>query len=90
MAAVAPEIVFPLTFHWKPGVVPPLVGVAVKVTDVPAQTGFEDAAMLILAETFGFTVIVTELDVAGLPLTHAASEVIIQLITSPLARTAFE
>ena len=25
----------PLTFHWYEGVVPPLVGVAVKVTDVP-------------------------------------------------------
>ena len=32
----------PLTFHWYEGVVPPFVGVAVKVTDVPEQTGFAE------------------------------------------------
>lgn len=32
----------PLTFHWYAGVVPPFVGVAVKVTDVPEQTGFTE------------------------------------------------
>ena len=32
----------PLTFHWYEGVVPPFVGVAVMVTDVPEQTGFAE------------------------------------------------
>ena len=36
--AVAPAITTPPFFHWYVGVVPPLVGVAVNVTDVPAQT----------------------------------------------------
>ena len=40
------------------GVVPPFVGVAVKVTDVPAQIDPDgDAAMLTLAGKEGFSVI---------------------------------
>ena len=35
----------PLTFHWNAGFVPPFTGVALKVTAVPEQTGFEDAEM---------------------------------------------
>ncbi len=34
---VAPDMAVPFFFHWYVGVVPPLVGVAVKVTDVPEQ-----------------------------------------------------
>ena len=45
-----------------------MVGVAVKVTNVPAQTGFPDAAMDTLTGKFVLTVIVIRLDVAGLPL----------------------
>ena len=68
---------------------PPLVGVAVKVTLVPehmAPAG--TAAMLTLAVTFGFTVIVIIFEVAGLPLTHEAVDVITQLIVFPFANPA--
>ena len=69
---------------------PPFTGVAVNVTEVPEQTGFEDAAILTLAATTGLTVIVILFDVAGLPLTHEALEVITQLTTLPLASVEFE
>ena len=66
------------TLHWYIGVVPPFVGVAVKVTLVPAQTilskSFE--AMLTLTGRFGFTVVVMALLVAGLPVAQVAVEVI--------------
>ena len=52
------------------GVVPPLVGVAVNVTEVPAQTGFAEAAIETLAAILGLTVIVTAFEVAGLPVTQ--------------------
>lgn len=67
-----------------------MVGVAVNVTDVPEQTGFEDAEILTLAGKFGFTVMVTELDVAGLPVAQVAFEVMTQVTTSLLARLAAE
>ena len=73
----------PFFFHWKLGV-PPLVGVAVKVTLVFAQTGFEEAAMLTEAATNGFTVMVTGLEDAGLPETQVSLDVISQMTTSPL------
>ena len=44
VAALVPALM-PLTFHWKEGVVPPLVGVAVKVTDCPVQMEVEEAVM---------------------------------------------
>jgi hypothetical protein len=56
----------PFTFHWKEGLLPPLIGVAVKVTGRPRQAGFEEAEMDMLTGTIGFTVIETVLDVAGL------------------------
>lgn len=55
---------------------PPLVGVAVKVTEVPVQMvvpGF--AAILTLTGLFGFTVIVSEFEVAGLPVAQVALDV---------------
>jgi hypothetical protein len=52
-----------------------LSGVAVKVTEVPAHTGFAEGAIETLTGRFGFTVIVTTLEVAGLPVTHVALEV---------------
>jgi hypothetical protein len=64
--------------------------VAVKVTLVPEQiapTG--TAAILTLTGRFGFTVIVTVLDVAGLPVAHVALEVNTQVTRSPLFRAAF-
>ena len=46
----------PLTFHWYEGVVPPLVGVAVKVTLLPAHAVDDGlAAIATLAVTTGFT-----------------------------------
>ena len=75
MDAVAPLILVPLTFHWYAGVVPPFVGVAIKVTKVPEQTGFAEAATETLTGSNGFTVMVTVFDVAGLPVGHVALEV---------------
>jgi len=63
-------------------VVPPLVGVAVNVTDVPAQTGLADAPMETLTGEVALTVIVTELDVAGLPVEHPKLEVRTQVTIS--------
>jgi hypothetical protein len=72
----------PLSFHWYTGVVPPLVGVAVKVTLVPEQIVVAEAAILTLAGKFGFTVIVTVLEVAGLPVAQVALDVSTQVTTS--------
>ena len=69
--------------------VPPLVGVAVKVTEVPAQIAPEGtAAMLTLAGSVGFTIIVIVFDVAGLPVTQVNVEVITTEIASPLIKAA--
>jgi hypothetical protein len=79
----------PPFFHWYVGDDPPLVGVAVKVTEVPAQIAPEGtAAMLTLAGSGGFTVMVISLDVAGLPETHVSLEVISTVILSPSATEA--
>jgi len=53
-----------------------LVGVAVKVTDVPEQIGLDEAAIDTLTGRFGFTVIITVLEVAGLPVAQDRFEVI--------------
>ena len=47
--------------------VPPLTGTAVKVTTEEAQTGLADAPAETLTGRFGFTVMVTIFEVAGLP-----------------------
>ena len=62
-----------------------MVGEAVNVTEVPGQTGLAEAAIDTLVARFGFTVIVTALDVAGLPVAQVAFEVSTTVITSPLA-----
>ena len=61
-----------------------MVGVAVKLTETPAQTGFADAAIETLTGCSGLTVMVTALDMAGLPVGQVALEVSIQVTTSPL------
>lgn len=61
---------------------PPFTGVAVNVTDVPEQTGLLDAAILTLTGRIGFTVMVTVLEVAGLPEIHPAFEVSTQVMAS--------
>ena len=70
--------------------VPPLVGVAVKVIEFPEQTGFAEAATEMLVGKFGFTVIATELDVAGLPVAQVAFEVNTQVTISPFAKELLE
>jgi hypothetical protein len=65
-----------------------LVGVAVKVTEVPAQMVVAEAAMLTLTGKFGFTVMVMAFEVAGLPVAQVALDVSTQVITSPLVRAA--
>ena len=60
-----------------------MVGVAVKVTEVPAQTGLALATMLTLTGRFGFTVIVIVFDVAGLPVVQSSLEVRTQVTASP-------
>ena len=65
----------PPFFHWYNGDVPPFEGVAVQVTEVPAQTGFAEAAIETLTGRIGFTVMVTVFDVAGFPDGQVAFEV---------------
>ena len=72
-------------YHWYAGVVPPLIGVAVKVTNVPAQTGLVFGAIVTPAIKIGLTVMVTTLDVAGDPVKQGVKfDVITTVITSPL------
>ena len=75
----------PFTLHWYTGVVPPLVGIAVKVTEEPAQEGLLPLVSAI--ETEGVTVvlifIVMLLLVAVVGLAQLALEVITQLTTCP-------
>lgn len=65
---------------------PPFVGVAVNITLLPAQTGFEDAAMVMLTGKLGLTVIVTWFEVAGFPVAQGALEVRTQVTASLFAR----
>ena len=50
----------PFNFHWYVGVVPPFVGVAMKVTEAPAQIVVAEAEILTLAGKFGLTTILLE------------------------------
>lgn len=63
-----------------------MTGVAVKVTEVPWQMVVAEAAMLTLTGRIGFTVMVTALELAGLPVAQVALEVRVQVTTSPLAK----
>jgi hypothetical protein len=75
VALVAPTISLPFSFHWYDGAVPPLVGVAVNVTLVPAQIVLLVAfdTMLTLAGRFGLTMVVIPFDVAGEPVKHGVA-----------------
>jgi hypothetical protein len=70
-------------------VAPPFVGVAVKVTEVVAHTGLADAAAITLTGNSVLTIIVIVFDVAGLPVTHVAFEIITTVMAS-LFRSADE
>ena len=61
-----------MTCHWKEGVSPPFVGVAVKVTAVPAQTGLASAVIETLTGKLALTVMIMVLDVAGLPVAQVS------------------
>ena len=74
----------PFTFHWYAGKGPPLLGVALKVTDDPGQNGFGVAVMDTPAGRFALTIIVIEFDVAGLLIGQAMFEFKTQVTTSPL------
>ncbi|MBK8883294.1 MAG: hypothetical protein IPN67_13185 [Bacteroidales bacterium] len=89
VADVAPGIRAAPLYHWYVGAAPPFVGVAVNVTEVPAQIAPAGlAAILTLAGTLGLTVIVMLFDAAGEPLTQGALDVICTLMSSPFARAA--
>jgi len=62
-----------------------LVGVAVKLTVAPVQTVVASAAMETLTGNELSTVMIMELEVAGLPVAQVALEVRIQVTTSPFA-----
>jgi hypothetical protein len=63
-----------------------LAGVAVNVTELPAQIAPEgEADILTLAGSTVFTVIVIGLEVAGFPVTQVKEDVIITVTTSLLA-----
>ena len=86
VAPVSPGTVVVPLYHWYDGV-PPLVGMAVKITGVPSQIAPDgEAEIFTLAGSKGFTVMVIILDVAGLPVAQVAVEVIFTEIGSPLAR----
>ncbi len=63
--------------------VPPLVGIAVKVALVPEQI-LVKATMLTLAAKFGLTVIVTALDAAGEPVKQGDALLVIITVTESL------
>ena len=74
---VAPGIAVVPLYHWKVGVAPPLTGVAVNVTGVPAQITPEGtAAILTLTGRIGFTAMLIPLEVAGLPDLQVSSDII--------------
>ena len=62
---------------------PPLFGVAVNVTELPAQKGFEDDVMDILTVRLGLTVIVAGAEVDGLFTAQVAFELTVQVTPSP-------
>ena len=64
-----------------------MVGVAVKVMEVPGATAPDGAAaILTLTGKVGLTVMVIAFEVAGLPVAQVILEVISTVITSPFAR----
>lgn len=65
-----------------------MVGVAVKVTEVPAQIVLDKAAIDTLTGRIGLTIISISFEVAGLPVAQIALEVKTQVTLAPFARAA--
>lgn len=81
----------PLILHWNEGAAPPLTGVAVNVTEVPAHivpVGL--SAMVTAGVTLALTVIVTGALVAVGEVVQVAFEVITTVTTSPFVSVAEE
>ena len=57
-----------------------MTGVAVKITGLPEQTGFSEAAMETPAGVFVLTDMIIGLDVTGFGVAHHRLEVILQVI----------
>jgi hypothetical protein len=74
----------PFFFHCKPGIVPPLTGIAVIVTGLPVQKVVEGVVIEMLTGRFGVTVITAWLLVEGLPKAHASEEERMQVTISLL------
>ena len=68
---------------------PPLIGVAVKVTLVPAQIVVALAPILTDGVTVDVTIIVIALDVAVVGLAHVMDDVITTVTTSPFTNVEF-
>lgn len=76
----------PFTLHWYAGRAPPFAGTAVKVTEVPWQTGLEEAEMVTEAGRFAAATMVIAFEVTGfIPVIQLLTEVILQVMMSPFA-----
>jgi hypothetical protein len=60
-----------------------LTGKAVKVTEVPAQTGFSEAVIVTETGRFWFTVMQSRFDMAGFPVEQLLLEFRLQVMQSP-------
>ena len=60
-----------------------MFGVAVNVTELPAQKGFEDEIIDTVTSRLGLTIIVTAGEVAGLFTAQVAFELTVQVTPSP-------
>ena len=67
---------------------PPLVGLAVKLTEVPAHTLFNEEAMLTDGVTFGLTVMRIELETTLVGTAQLALLVSVNRMVSPLESDA--
>jgi hypothetical protein len=82
--------VFDPSFQANDGEVPPFIGVALKVSNSPAQVGFDPVIMLIATEAVLAepTTIVIEFDVASVGLAQGELDVITQVTICPLVKFA--
>ena len=80
----------PFINHWYLGVVPPLTGVAVKLTELPGQILLVEAEIETEGTGAGKTVIVSLLLVAVGVVGQMAEDVITTITTSPLFKLELE